>query len=406
MVKKHFKISGVGCALVDYLFTPINFSGETFSRYISVRPGDGGLSPGKLVFRDEFEAFSGRDYMEVRELLTAGNSPLTLNIGGPSIVSLIHAAQMLDGTVAEVYFYGSKGRDKDALFIDERLQKTPLKTGKYKVSDQYTAFTDVLSDPGYDQGLGERIFINNIGAAWDLYPEDMDEAFFESDMVIFGGTALVPHIHRSLLELLKKAKAKKSVTVVNTVYDFLNERSNPGKAWPLGSTVETYRYIDLLIADMEEALRLSGQATIAEALSFFKRTGVGAVIVTHGANPLYYFCNSKLFGRAEGCKLVSERVRNEIVLYPERVGDTTGCGDNFAGGAIASIAEQMMDPHKERVNIDEVIAWATVSGGYACFYHGGTFYEEYPGQKRELIEPYYRDYQLQKTNRPFIPDYR
>lgn len=82
MVKKHFKISGVGCALVDYLFTPINFSGETFSRYISVRPGDGGLFPGKLVFRDEFEAFSGRDYMEVRELLTAGNSPVTLNIGG------------------------------------------------------------------------------------------------------------------------------------------------------------------------------------------------------------------------------------------------------------------------------------------------------------------------------------
>lgn len=404
MVEKRFKISGVGCALVDYLFTSVDFSGETFSRYISLRSGDGGLSPGKLVFRDEFEAFSGKDYMEVRALLTQANPPI-INIGGPSIVSLIHAAQMLEGTPAEIYFYGSKGRDKDAQFIDERLQKTPLKIGKYKVSDQYTPFTDVLSDPDYDQGLGERMFINNIGAAWDFYPEDIDEAFFESDMVVFGGTALVPRIHWSLLELVKKAKAKKAVTVVNTVYDFLNEKNNPGEAWPLGATMETYRYIDLLITDMEEALRLSGQTSIEGALSFFKGTGVGALIVTHGANPLYYFCQNQLFGSAEGCKPVSERVRNRIMQCPEQIGDTTGCGDNFAGGAIASIAVQLMNSSQEQINIEEVIALATVSGGYACFYHGGTFYEEYPGQKRELIKPYYQDYLLQTVNQSLIPDH-
>ncbi len=394
MVKKRFKISGVGCALVDYLFTSVDFSGETFSRYISLRPGDGGLSPGKLVFRDEFETFSGKDYMEVRAQLTQANPPVK-NIGGPSIVSLIHAAQMLVDTPAEVYFYGSKGRDKDALFIDEHLQKTPLKIGEYKVSDQYTPFTDVLSDPDYDKGLGERIFINNIGAAWDLYPEDIEEAFFESDMVVFGGTALVPHIHRSLLELLKKSKNRQAVTIVNTVYDFLNEKNNPGKAWSLGATMETYRYIDLLITDMEEALRLSGQTSIEEALSFFKDSGVGALIVTHGANPLYYFCDNELFGKGEGCMPVSEKVRNRIIQYPEQVGDTTGCGDNFAGGAIASIAEQLMSRNRDRVNMDEVLALATVSGGYTCFYYGGTFYEEYPGQKRELIEPYYQEYLLQ-----------
>lgn len=406
MAKKEFKISGVGCALVDYLFSPVDFSGETFKRYISLKPGDGGLFPGKLVFRDEFEVFSGKDYMDVRKQFTAGNPPVTLNIGGPSIVSLIHAAQMLEGTAAEVYFYGSKGRDEDARFIDEQLQKTPLKIGKYKVSDQYTAFTDVLSDPNFDRGLGERVFINNIGSAWEFYPEDLDEAFFESDMVVFGGTALVPHIHRSLLELLIKAKEEKAITVVNTVYDFLNEKNNPGKAWPLGSSRETYRYIDLLITDMEEALRLSGQTTIEGALSFFKGTGVGAVIVTHGAKPLYYFCDSELFDKPEeGCKPVSERVKKEIMLYPEWVGDTTGCGDNFVGGVIASIAEQLMNSGQEKVNMDELIAWGTVSGGYACFYHGGTFYEEYPDQKRKLIEPYYRDYLQQNRNQSLMPDF-
>jgi hypothetical protein len=45
---------------------------------------------------------------------------------------------------------------------------------------------------------------------------------------------------------------------------------------------------------MEEALRLSGQTTVEGAFSFFKSTGIGAVIVTHGANPLCYFCNNEL----------------------------------------------------------------------------------------------------------------
>jgi len=132
MSNRTVRISGTGSALVDYLYKPVSFTGENFKRFLSVNPGDGGLSPGKLVFRDEFEKFSGKDYLKVRQLITHGNPPVTLNIGGPSIVSLIHAAQMLAGTNAEVYFYGCKGRDKEASFIDENIQRTPLKLGNTK----------------------------------------------------------------------------------------------------------------------------------------------------------------------------------------------------------------------------------------------------------------------------------
>ena len=392
MDRRIFRISGTGCALVDYLYQPVCFAGDTFKQYASLQPGDGGLSPGKLVFKDEFEKFSGKDYLKVREQITQDKPPVTLNIGGPSIVSLIHAAQMLEGFPAEVYFYGSKGCDEGAAFIDERLQKTPLKTGRYKSVTQYTPFTDVLSDPNYDQGHGERIFINNIGAAWEFFPEDLDDAFFESNIVVFGGTALVPHIHQSLLELLQKAKDKKAITIVNTVYDFLNEKNHPEQAWPLGRSVETYDYIDVLITDMEEAFRLSGRRTIDEAMEFFEKTGVGAVIVTHGAQPVHYFSKGASFVAASGHKPVSEKVKNALRQHPEHAGDTTGCGDNFAGGVIASVAKQMIANPTQPVNLEEAIAFGVVSGGFACFYHGGTFYEAYPGQKRELIEPYDRDY--------------
>lgn len=395
MEKRKLKISGIGCALVDYLYTPVNFSSETFRRYLSVQSGDGGLSPGKLVFRDEFERFSGEDYLKVRELITNGKPPVTTNIGGPSIVSLIHAAQLLEGLPVEVCFYGSKGQDDAAAFIDSKLKQTPLKIGLYKTSSQNTPFSDVFSDPEYDQGHGERIFINNIGAAWDFYPEELDENFFESDIVVFGATALVPHIHEALSELLRKSKEKGAVTIVNTVYDFLNEKSKPEAPWPLGSSSETYRYIDLLITDREEALRLSGKTTIQEAMSFFKAMGTGAVIVTHGAKPTSFFCNSRLFGTSEGSRPVSEKIRTTILQHPEQAGDTTGCGDNFAGGVIASVASQMVNPPNNPLDMEEAIAWGTVSGGYACFYHGGTFHETCPGQKRELIEPFYKEYLIQ-----------
>lgn len=398
MNRHPFRISGTGCALVDYLYQPVRFTGETFKRYASLYAGDGGLSPGKLVFKDEFEKFSGEDYLKARKQITDGKPPVTLNIGGPSIVSLIHAAQMLIDTSAGIYFYGSKGCDEGAAFIDGQLQKTPLKTGNYKTVPQYTPFTDVLSDPDYDCGHGERIFINNIGAAWQLYPEDLDDAFFESNMVVFGGTALTPHIHQSLLELLKKAKDNQAVTIVNTVYDFLNEKNNPEKAWPLGSSAETYQYIDILIADMEEALRLSGRQTADDAMAFFREAGAGAVIITHGVNPVHYFSQGGLFKVTGGSRPVSEKVRNALIQHPERAGDTTGCGDNFAGGVIASVARQLINHPDQPVNLVDAIALGIVSGGYACFYHGGTFYEAYPGQKKELIEPYYQDYLRQINN--------
>jgi len=386
-----FIISGTGCALVDYLYKPVSFISEAFSRYLSVKPGDGGLSPGKLVLTEEFEAFSGEVYLTARERITQGKPPVAQNIGGPSVVSLIHAAQMLTGQPAEVRFYGSKGQDEGAAFIAQRLEQTPLQIGNYKTAGLYTPFTDVLSDPEFDNGHGERIFINNIGASWEMFPEDLDEAFFESDMVVFGGTALVPHIHQALLELLKKAKTNHAITVVNTVYDFLSEKKNPAAQWPMGSSVESYRFIDLLISDMEEALRLSGQPTIEEALAFFKDTGVGAVIVTHGANPVHYFADNPLFGLMEGCKPVCAKVVDTIIRNPGLAGDTTGCGDNFTGGVITSIAEQCIRGMGKKVDFEEAIAMGIASGGYACFYHGGTFYEEFPGQKRQLIEPYFED---------------
>ncbi|MCF6332038.1 MAG: carbohydrate kinase family protein, partial [Draconibacterium sp.] len=333
-------VSGVGCCLVDLLYKDMDFSSDTFRPFISLKRGDGGLTPGHLVFNEEFVEFAGFPFETVISKITGGRTPDKKNIGGPSIVSLIHAAQMTDREHCEVRFYGRGGNDDAGKYLISALQKTPVVLHDYQLTENITPSTVVLSDPVYDNGHGERMFINSIGAAWDYLPDDLDDDFFHSDIVVFGGTALVPVIHDHLTGLLKKAKQNGCVTIVNTVFDFRNEKLNPTQKWPLGNSYESYRYIDLLIADQEEALRLSGETTVDAAIRFFLEEKVSALIITNGSNPVSVYSSGRFFEKLALTQLsVSKKVVDE--LKHNKAGDTTGAGDNFVGGVIASIVNQL-----------------------------------------------------------------
>lgn len=393
---KKITVSGVGCCLVDRLYSNISFTSESFSAYLSTERGDGGLTPGKLVFMEEFERFAGRDFLDVQKELIQGKQPDKINIGGPSIVALIHAAQMLESTDCTCRFYGCGGKDDDGEFLLSALSKTPVNIENYKLTGKMTPSTVVLSDPQFDHGHGERIFINSIGAAWDFSPEELGEDFFNSDIVVFGGTALVPTIHDNLTQLLEKAKSKGCFTLVNTVYDFRNEKENPAQKWPLGKSDDSYQNIDLLITDFEEALRLSGKLSLNEAMQFFREKGAKAVLITNGSNPVQLFSDGSLFHKINQAEMpVSAAVSEE--LKKGHSGDTTGCGDNFVGGVIASLVTQLQSG-VNKLDLKEACIWGIISGGYTCFYVGGTFMEQYPGEKLKRIQPYYDHYKNQIGN--------
>jgi len=57
-MQKKIIVSGVGCCLVDLLYNRIDFNSDIMRPYLSARRGDGGLTPGKLVFQEEFEVRS------------------------------------------------------------------------------------------------------------------------------------------------------------------------------------------------------------------------------------------------------------------------------------------------------------------------------------------------------------
>lgn len=400
MSTKKVIIAGTGCALADYLYTGVRFNSPLFLNYLSHKAGDGGLAPGRLVFTEELEKFSGKSYSEISHELTHGEPPAAINIGGPGLVSLINASQLLHKEEFEVQFYGGTGMDETAEWIEKLLIKTPLNTDHYcRISEKRTPFTDVLSDITYDNHQGERTFINNIGAAWDYTPEQLGDGFFDADVVCFGGTALVPQIHDHLTQLLAKAKERGCLTVVNTVFDFRNEKKNPDHPWPLVDTPDDYRLIDLLIMDCEESLKISGSKTIAEAAAFFVTLNISAFLITNGSNDLYAFSNGELFDQMELTIFpVSKRVNDDFLRDPSLKGDTTGCGDNFAGGVIASLALQLTSTEKGKFNLAEAIALGVASGAFACYYVGGTYIEHGPGEKLLKVNDFKKDY-LQQISR-------
>ena len=391
------KISCIGCTLIDQIFNSIDFNSTEFKDLCSHNPGDGGLEPGKLVFSEHLEKFSGLALSQIINKLTQGRNPDAVNVGGPGIVAAIHASQLLEANQdITIEFYGSKGTDAAGTMLETIVKKTPINTDTLTTMEGDTPTTVVLSDPLYHEGHGERTFINNLGTAATYNLEQVPETALKADIVFLGGTALVPKIHEAISPILKKAKMSGSFTIAATVYDFRNQQRAPLEPWPLVAESSDYSLLDLLIMDKEEALRISGADSLKEALHYFKNMGVGATVITHGAQAVHFFAQSSWYTPAQISVLpVCEAIDLELQAHPEKRGDTTGCGDNFAGGILASIAEQMSRNPQAPLHILEAISWGVVSGGFSCLYFGGTFVEETPLQKRELLLPYFINYQQQ-----------
>ena len=122
-MKKIINISGAGCCLVDQIYPDIDFSDPVVARFMSRKKGDGGLHPGRLVFSEQFEEFSGKDlFASVTEISRDRPEPV-FNVGGPSIVALIHAAQLLQESRARVNFYGVRGDDQAGEYLQSKLEQ-------------------------------------------------------------------------------------------------------------------------------------------------------------------------------------------------------------------------------------------------------------------------------------------
>ncbi|MBN2658951.1 MAG: carbohydrate kinase family protein [Spirochaetales bacterium] len=379
-----YRINGLGCSLIDYLYTDVDFSSDPFEDLSSRKPGDGGISPGKLVFTEDLEQFSGLNEREILNKLVGNNSPRKVNLGGPAAVSLVQASQLLLDDSFETAFYGAVGNDETGKILEDFLKKFPLNKISLKKYPLSTPSTIVLSDGNYNNGAGERSFLNRIGAAGTLSLNDIPDDFYDGELLLIAGTALQPRLHQDLTSILERGKERGAFTIVGTVYDFYNEKKAPAEAWPLGRG-NSYPLIDLLVTDEVEALRLSGRDNIFKAGEFFKEQGSKAFVITRGAEgSLLYAQGSPWTEKGYRELPISQYVKEDLEKNPGKKGDTTGCGDNFLGGLTAELAHQLKAGR--RLDLTAAAVTATAAGGFACYYEGGAYFEKERGEKKMAID--------------------
>ena len=379
---KRFAISGTGSAIADYLYDNVDFTSTAFTRFQSQSPGDGGLEPGKLVLTEDFEQFAGVELSSAIREITGGAEPTSFNLGGPAIVALINAAQLLNERNVSIGFYGANGSDETGRLLREILEKTPVDCTHLKDHPGSSPSTIVLADPTYAGGAGERTFVNSQASSHRMSPNDLDEEFYNADIRLFGGTAVVPPIHTALTQLLERSSQKNGLTVVSTVYDFTNEKADPNNHWPLG-TDKSYEFIDLLIADEEEARRLGGRSSVESAAEALFSRGLKALVVTCGTEDVHLWTRGEIFGERETKIVIS---RTNTTDRTATNWDTTGCGDNFCGAVLYSLANQMIEGSPYPFDIVEACRWGVAAGDFACYYIGGTYLEDAPGEKLRFIE--------------------
>ena len=63
----------------------------------------------------------------------------------------------------------------------------------------------------------------------------------------------------------------------------------------------------------------------------------------------------------------------------------------------------MLKGRRGNIDLVEACAWGICSGGFACFYHGGTYVEDEPGQKRREVSAYFDKYREQVRSICDIP---
>ena len=78
---------------------------------------------------------------------------------------------------------------------------------------------------------------------------------------------------------------------------------------------------------------------------------------------------------------------------PEKT-DTTGCGDNFAGGVYASTIRQISE-NRPPLSLKKAAVSGIIAGGFAGLYLGGVYHEQYSGEKTRKLVPFLTEYRYQ-----------
>jgi len=275
------KILGIGNALVD---VSIRLPDEKLLCELNVAKGSMNLidiEKRKTIF-DKIKSFT-----------------VTQTTGG-SVSNTTLALKQLGGPVG---FMGKAGNDAYGDFYLKEMTDLDIELHLFQENTfSGTAITLITPD-------GERTFCTYLGAAADMQKEDLDSAVFEQYTHLYIEGYLVQN-HELIETALAMAKALK-MTIILDLASYNVVASDREFIQGL-----TDRYVDILFANEEEAMALTGKPSEIAINEIAEK--VPTVVMKGGAKGSWV--------KQKGCFI---HVPVYKVIEPV---DTTAAGDYFAGG--------------------------------------------------------------------------
>jgi len=256
----------------------------------------GDCNPDVLVLGDDVTPEFGQ-----QEKLVDG---ISLVIGGSAAITTVAAARL----GLRVALAAAVGDDPAGRFMLGQLAQEGVDTSAVAVRrDTPTGMTVALSE-GKD-----RAILTATGAMATLTARDVPASLLTAARHVHVSSYFLMErsLGPGLAALLEAARASGARTSLDTNWD-------PAQRWGDGSLRAALAATDLLLPNATEALRLSGAATLAEAMSVL---GPGLVIKLGAHGALW----------AEGAR------RCHATPPAVRPADATGAGDCFNAGVITGL---------------------------------------------------------------------
>jgi ribokinase len=209
-----------------------------------------------------------------------------------------------------VRLIGLTGSDRAGDFLRDRLRESGVGLERLGRAQGATTQSVVLIDP-----TGERASLNFPGAAGEVTAEFVMSAFDGAPYSHFHLATFfgLPKLRLEAAAVLREARRRGLSCSLDPNWDALGR-------W-MTDLEPCLPFVDLLLVNESEAARLTGEAEPAAAASVLRENGAGTVVVKLGAKGCAVFAAGEAF-----C---------EPGFAVEAI-DTTGAGDCFAGGWLAS----------------------------------------------------------------------
>lgn len=237
---------------------------------------------------------------------------VTMHNGGNAMTAAINLTKM----GVEASMIGKVGCDVFGDFLRDRLAKAGVDTrGLATDPTTQSSVSVVLLDAG-----GERSFLHCVGTNGTFGLSDVDfDVVAECDLIFVTGSFLMDRFDgEETRDFLKKCKEMGKTTFLDVCWD---ARGRWGELLDMSMP-----YIDYLMPSIDEAVRIAGCSEPDAIADVFMAKGAKNVVIKMGKTGAYLRLSGETVGK----------------LYPavgtDKPVDTTGAGDSFCSGFLASYA--------------------------------------------------------------------